>query len=149
METEFLLKVAGLLVVAIVPFMVLALLWLLVTERTPGEVFESWASNISNLLLRGLLIIRNLIKFFMSSAKPKGRNGENTIPRLAKFLIEIILEKVDRENILGDLEEEYSERIALRGTLKTKLWFYKQVLFSVWPLFHKEIRRRFSSEHVK
>lgn len=44
------------------------------------------------------------------------------------------LPKKVREPLLGDLEEEYHEIHKQFGGRPASLWFYKQVLTSLWPM---------------
>jgi len=67
-----------------------------------------------------------------SGGKPFHDAG--AVPFSAKFLICFFLPKKVREPLLGDLEEEYQEIHEQFGERPARLWFYKQVLTSLWPM---------------
>lgn len=60
-------------------------------------------------------------------------------PQLGERILLLILTKEERVNILGDLEEEYRGIAAKHGARYAKLWYYKQVGGSAWPLIRKVI----------
>jgi hypothetical protein len=49
------------------------------------------------------------------------------------YLLYLFLPRKDREILVGDLEEEYSSIEERFGPRKARLWFYKQVIASLWP----------------
>jgi hypothetical protein len=51
----------------------------------------------------------------------------------------LVLTKEDRVNIPGDLEEEYRGIAAKHGARYAKLWYYKQVAESAWPMVRKAV----------
>ena len=67
-------------------------------------------------------------------------------PRLAVLLLRLCLPYKDLESALGDLEEEYGERLANQSpSVFAKLWFYRQTLsLSGSFLFDRLISRRHS-----
>lgn len=64
----------------------------------------------------------------------------NSPPRLGEKLLLLILPKKDRECMLGDLAEEYVAHQAKYGTRFAKIWYYKQVIGSAWPMIKKAFR---------
>lgn len=64
----------------------------------------------------------------------------NVPPQLGERLLLLILTKEERVNIPGDLAEEFAEIAAKQGQRFAKLWYYKQVTASAWPMFRKGIR---------
>jgi hypothetical protein len=60
------------------------------------------------------------------------QNGE-------RLLLLILRTKEERVNIPGDLEEEYRVIAAKHGTRYAKLWYYKQVAASAWPMVRKAV----------
>ncbi|MCP4726041.1 MAG: ABC transporter permease, partial [bacterium] len=58
--------------------------------------------------------------------------------RKPSFFAELILSylgnKTDRNAILGDLAEEFNDRIRERGLIKAKLWYWKLIMIS-FPSF--------------
>jgi UDP-GlcNAc:undecaprenyl-phosphate GlcNAc-1-phosphate transferase len=80
-------------------------------------------------------------------SKATGRNarqGKSTTrsapPQFGERLLLLILTKDERANIPGDLEEEYREIAERHGGRFAKLWYYKQVAASAWPLLRKAAR---------
>jgi hypothetical protein len=61
-------------------------------------------------------------------------------PQFGERILLLILTKEERVNIPGDLEEEYRGIAAKHGVRFAKLWYYKQVAASAWPLIRKAIR---------
>jgi hypothetical protein len=63
-----------------------------------------------------------------------------TPPQFGERILLLILSKEERANIPGDLAEEYIQ-IAVKHTERyAKLWYYKQVAASAWPLLRKALR---------
>lgn len=56
---------------------------------------------------------------------------KDTIPRLGKVLLWLILNDEDYPQILGDFEESYRYRIKTLGMVKTYLWIWAQLLKSI------------------
>lgn len=52
----------------------------------------------------------------------------------------LILNKDERINIPGDLEEEFAEIATKHGARFAKVWYYKQVAGSAWPMIRKGVR---------
>ncbi|MDQ1593257.1 MAG: hypothetical protein QOG71_3884 [Pyrinomonadaceae bacterium] len=52
----------------------------------------------------------------------------------------LILKKDERVNIPGDLAEEYGEIAVKHGARFAKVWYYKQVAASAWPMIRKGVR---------
>jgi Bacterial RNA polymerase, alpha chain C terminal domain len=63
-------------------------------------------------------------------------------PKYGEFLLYLFLKRKDRENVIGDLVEEYSTIILPKfGVLKASLWFWKQVASSIMPLLWPRMKR--------
>ena len=54
-------------------------------------------------------------------------------PRLAEALLHALLPSDDRDEVLGDLAEEFSERVMASAT-QARLWYWRQALRSLPPL---------------
>ncbi len=64
-------------------------------------------------------------------------------PRLAELLLSSALVPGDRDAVLGDLCEEYScHRRPEQGSRKAWVWYWRQVLTSLWPLLFDRIANR-------
>jgi hypothetical protein len=62
-------------------------------------------------------------------------------PRLGERILLLVLRtKEERVNIPGDLEEEYRGIAAKHGARYAKLWYYKQVVASAWPMVRKAVK---------
>jgi hypothetical protein len=61
-------------------------------------------------------------------------------PKRAEKLLLLILDKKGREYLVGDLAEEYTEIAANQGEQFAKVWYYKQVAASAWPMIRKVLR---------
>jgi hypothetical protein len=66
------------------------------------------------------------------SAQPKTPAG-------AKFLLRPFLSNNDLDALVGDLTEMYYSRHERCGRCRAKLWFYGQVIISIWPLLKRLI----------
>jgi hypothetical protein len=65
-----------------------------------------------------------------------------TPPKKAEYLLYYLLTKPDRESIPGDLEEEYRTIIVPKfGPQYARIWYWKQVILSVWPIIGSRLRR--------
>ena len=71
---------------------------------------------------------------FRGSAKTTGA------PQLGERILLLLLTREERVNIPGDLEEEFKQIAAKHGARYAKLWYYKQVAASAWPMVRKAVR---------
>jgi hypothetical protein len=60
-------------------------------------------------------------------------------PPLGERILLLVLSKEDRVNIPGDLEEEFAQIASKHGERYARLWYYKQVAASAWPLTRKAV----------
>lgn len=58
-----------------------------------------------------------------------------TPPKFAETFLYFAARKEDVEYLVGDLAEEYFELQAKFGVRTAKLWYYKQIVISLLPLF--------------
>lgn len=61
-------------------------------------------------------------------------------PQFGERLLLLFLSKEERINIPGDLAEELEEIVAKHGGRFGKVWYYKQVIASAWPMIRKTLR---------
>ena len=66
--------------------------------------------------------------------------SQSSAPRLGERILLLILSKEERLNIIGDLTEEYAEIATKHGERFARIWYYKQVATSAWPMIRKAIR---------
>jgi hypothetical protein len=60
-------------------------------------------------------------------------------PKSAEYLAYLFLPRTDRDTLLGDLTEEYPYIVAKFGSRGANVYFYKQVVCSIWPLVRKTV----------
>lgn len=82
----------------------------------------------------GLIILFAAIGTMMPSNKGTG------VPKFGEYLLYLFLSKSDREYLIGDLAEEYLEVRSKFGRRAANIWYYKQVITSLWPLSKKAVR---------
>ncbi len=86
------------------------------------------------LMLAGFIVILAVLGSVKSTDKGTGA------PKFAEYLLYLFLSKRDREHLIGDLSEEYMEVRAKFGRRAANVWYYKQVVTSIWPLSRKAVR---------
>jgi hypothetical protein len=60
------------------------------------------------------------------------RHHQNSVPPAAAcFLLDLLLAKPDRNAIQGDLEEEFSAKVAKRGPTGARRWFWGQTVWTI------------------
>jgi len=69
------------------------------------------------------------------------KHHEDQPPKFAEFLLYIFLPKQRRDNLLGDLEEEYYDVCHRFGNIRAQIFYYSQVARSLWPLFASLIQK--------
>lgn len=62
-------------------------------------------------------------------------------PVNGEFALHLLLSKDEQEAVIGDLIERYGQKCERFGEQRAKLWFYCEVLRSVWPLLRRAIAR--------
>lgn len=82
-----------------------------------------------------LAVDERMAKSGFKGISEKAVNSEP--PKSAEFLAYLFLPKSDREVLLGDLTEEYRSVVAKFGQRRAQFYFYKQVVWSIWPLARK------------
>ena len=64
----------------------------------------------------------------------KGSDGQQVPPKAPEYLLYLFLTRDNRKAMFGDLEEEFRTEILTRfGARRARLWFWWQVVRSVWP----------------
>lgn len=62
-------------------------------------------------------------------------------PLNAKFLLHLLLEKKDKEAVIGDLVEDYGKLQQEFGHRRANIWFYKQVASFIYPLLRRFVAK--------
>jgi len=87
---------------------------------------------------------RNIKEFELAIERMRlervSRSNSSIPPQFGERILLLILTKEERVNIPGDLEEEYRGIAAKHGVRYAKLWYYKQVVASAWPMIRKVVR---------
>ena len=60
-------------------------------------------------------------------------------PKYGERILYLLLSRKNREYVLGDLEEEYSDIVAKFGPGFARVWYRKQVLASITPMIGQRI----------
>ena len=80
-------------------------------------------------------------RIFQGLEEGRGYDEVRTLPYAARFIL-LLIPRRHREHLIGDLDEEFSEIVLPQyGIRKARLWYWCQVLASIWPLFWAEMRR--------
>lgn len=85
-------------------------------------------------------VLRNRQKLIAEETVPAGSHAPHPlIQRLTSNLLRLFMSLDDREIIIGDLVEEYSDVYSRLGRRKTNRWFYKQVIGSILPVLYRAV----------
>ena len=77
-------------------------------------------------------LIRQLVLAFGGLVSGRTSDYPVAIPKLGEFILYLVLPKVDREHVPGDLEEEFRTTIVPKfGPAKARLWYWWQVIRSI------------------
>ena len=80
--------------------------------------------------------------FSSTISVPLTSRGETVrLPRAGTSLLCLFLTTRERENLMGDLAEEYQAVLSESGDRRATYWFYKQVFDSLWPLTYRSLTR--------
>jgi hypothetical protein len=121
----------------------------------PSEIFEKlingelilksdsrWARVLREIesRVKSLDLYRNHEKRESRQETTQRQMDPSKPPQLGEKALLLILPKKDQDCILGDLAEEYKAHQSKYGPRFAKVWYYKQVIGSAWPLIRKSIR---------
>ena len=66
--------------------------------------------------------------------RPPGQNDSTgAAPRLAQMLLSVVVPSEFRDQQIGDLNEEFSDRRSRDGKLSAHCWYWSQAIRSCWP----------------
>lgn len=74
--------------------------------------------------------------------RPEDNGASARLPALARWLLRCATPIDDRNDVLGDLAEEFATRAASRGPSEARAWYWRQTLRSIGPLAARRVRRR-------
>ncbi|MBN1273000.1 MAG: ABC transporter permease [Candidatus Aminicenantes bacterium] len=63
----------------------------------------------------------------------------NKPPSMAEGLLRRLRNSPENFSFLGDMEEEYSRIFKQKGNFQAKLWYWKQIFISLFPLFRNSV----------
>ena len=113
----------------------------MLSDGPGGEVYEDAISELIKLERDGRTLrikrekLRANYKWIVSNM-----SKAMAPPQLGERILLLILKKDERINIPGDLAEEYGEIVIKHGVGYAKVWYYKQVVASAWPMIRKAVR---------
>jgi hypothetical protein len=68
-------------------------------------------------------------------------HAESSVPpKIGEMALLMLLSKEEREYVLGDLAEEFALYQSKYGVGFAKVWYYKQVVSSTWPVLRRSVR---------
>lgn len=104
-------------------------------ERVLAKLVEDGAFTKEQVREGQVTISRPLFEAWLKQERRRALSVNP--PRLAEYLAYVFLPRRDRETLLGDLTEEYPSVLAKFGSQRALIYFYKQVVWSIWPLLRK------------
>lgn len=104
-----------------------------------GHQYETAYNEDSNRTEWHLLV--RLLKRYqrMRSFVGELESAEKQPPKAGEYLLYLFLSRTEREVLIGDLTEEYPGLVTKFGLRLAKVYFYKQVVWSIWPLVRKTV----------
>ena len=60
------------------------------------------------------------------------RSANVSPPRFGRYMLCYLPQKI-RDEVIGDLEEEYHIKYHALGKRKAMIWYYRQIIASLWP----------------
>ena len=79
--------------------------------------------------------------FIKSDSKTEGKPSRHRPPFNAEYILYLLLGREDRDIVIGDLTETYGKIFQRFNKRRADIWFYKQVIGSLWPLFRRTMLR--------
>jgi hypothetical protein len=93
-------------------------------------------------LLVGFVVVLLFLQHKITSSRDQSSKG--VIPPSAERLLSSLLSEEQSECLMGDLHEEYEMLKEEIGPVRAKLWVYRQVYKSVWPLAREAAKAKLS-----
>lgn len=89
----------------------------------------------SHLIQSMLVITLSVLNGLLNTAHfESNKDNESSIPKFGERIFLLLLPKRQSECMLGDLSEEYVAKSAKFGARRARIWFYTQLLTSIYPL---------------
>jgi len=111
-------------------------------EATWGEAFPVSPDKTAEAKAREIFLLVFLLGLlgFLSNKKRTALNPPRP-PLNAEYVLYLVLRREERDEIVGDLIEAYGKVIKRFDKRRADIWFYKQVLGSLFPLLRRQILR--------
>ena len=87
-----------------------------------------------------LFVFSTRLTFLLDDLSGISSESLSMPPQLGECILLLVLSKDERINIPGDLAEEYIGIAKKHGKRFAKIWYYKQVMASAWPIIWKALR---------
>lgn len=125
-------------------------------EEQLREAFDAWVRlSISLLSVVGVILasitsvtiirtIANTKRRQTSRRRIRIQSGDEIkkiVPPFGEYLLYLFLTRQERITLIGDLTEEFVGVYLKFGETKSRIWYYKQVFTSLWPLIKRFIFR--------
>lgn len=110
-------------------------------KETPKFSAMSEAEKTAFIIF-GIIIGVGLLK---SLSKTTGSTGRKELPRITQRIFVRLLKDEDLECLIGDLLEEYQEKVERVSVERAKLWLYWQICHSILPLALEAARAKLYS----
>jgi len=97
------------------------------------QTVAAWKVELRNDLQPQIRFVANYLRqLALDNSRP---------PFEAEYVLYLILDREERAAVIGDLIEEYRLMLRRFGRRRADLWFYKQVIFSIWPFVRRVMAR--------
>lgn len=84
--------------------------------------------------------LKIIVKAIYENSGDRVNAGFARPPKFAEFVLELLLPRKEAEYLVGDLAESYVQKESKYGPTKAKVWYWRQVAGSAYPLIRKAIR---------
>ena len=88
-----------------------------------------------------MAVIASLSFLLVQLKKNKRSDEPERPPHFAQLALRFLLTEDAKDNVIGDLTEEYAEKQTELGRRGAQAWYYKQALLSMAPLLWHRVRR--------
>lgn len=116
---------------------------LITTKLKELPKFSTMSDGEKNAFLMVGLVIG--LALFQSMSKRSGSKSQSELPPFVEHLFSLLLNEEDLESMIGDLHEEYQEKLETLDVVRAKVWLYWQVFNSAWSLAREVTRAKIFS----
>jgi hypothetical protein len=97
-------------------------------DKLTERVIQTIAPNICGAEIR---LVAPETPSWITEEELRGRDNRSASPTDARFLLDLLLPKADREQIAGDREEEFRRMLAEYGPGRARLWFWSETVRTI------------------